>query len=341
MKGNLLNFKSGIRTILVLSIILILQSPSAWASNKRKRAEAKALFHAAYVASGIKAKGSPPFHLKARFKFYGNQFQVAHGTYGELWTSPDQHRISYSVPSASDVYGVSNGQTWRKANPPYTTFMERLVKDAMGWGVDLKIGRPDKIRRIQDEVSGTRHMTCVIPRHKKDSDTFCFDPKSGRLVQWTQPDWRATYQYSDYQPWGRKWVPRKIAIVQSGSPLVQITIKSVAPAGQLSASAFAPPFGADVEKQVTCQKLKGGEPVSKVQPGYPQSAEQHGFTGTVILYGYIGKKGRVHGVRVVQSIAPLLDASAIRAIQKWRFKPIVCQGVPRGLARAFSVHFVP
>lgn len=335
-----MNIKSGIRTILILSIILILQSPTAWASNKRKQAQAKAMFHAAYAASGIKTKSSPPFRLKAEFQFYGNFFKVSHGTFDELWVSDKQRRVSYVTPSARDVYGASNGQLWRKANPPYTTFTERLVKDAMSWDQDLEIGRPYKIKRFKEVVSGTRPMTCVIP-HDKWADTFCFNPRNGRLVQWTQPYWMSTYEYSDYRPWGRKWFPGKITVVQSGTPMIQITVKSVAPAGRLSASDFAPPAGADLRKQLTCPGYKGGYIIKKVQPGYPRSASQRGYGGTVRLYVYVGEKGHVHGAQVIQSVSPFLDASAIRAVQKWRYKPLTCSGVPMGFAMPVSVHFSP
>ena len=336
-----MNVKFCSRSFVILTIIVIVQCIPVYASGNSKQAQAKAMFQAAYDASEIKVKGSPPFHMKTEFQFYGSNFQVAHGSYEELWISPDQHRTSFSVPSGSDVTGVSNGQKWQKSTLPYTIMLETRVESATDPGAGLHYGPPRKIKRIKDEASGTRQMTCVVPRRINDEDEYCFDPQNGRLVRRTDLTWGVAYRYSDYEPWGGKWFPRKIEIVQNGSPLVQIAIKNLTPAGQLGASAFAPPPGAEVEKQVSCRRsqLKGGYVLKEVTPTYPESSVGNGFVGVVELYADIGNQGQIRGLEVIHSLSPELDASALQAVRQWRFKPIVCKGVSRGWTGPIYVRF--
>ena len=331
IKGNPLKDKSGIRTILILAITLVLQSSIARAFGKSKQAQAKALFKAAYAASEIKVKGSPPFHLKAEFQFYGLNFQHTKGSYEEVWISPDQHRTDFSVPSGSDVIVVSNGQRWQKDPLPYKNTVETIVDATTDLGLGLQYGPPREIKSIQDEASGNRQMTCVVPRRKGYEDEYCFDPQNGRLVWRTELMCGVEYRFSDYEPWGGKWVPRKVDVVQNGSPLVQVAIKSLTPPGTLSPSTFAPPPGAEVEKHVSCRidELEGGEIIKHVMPKYPESAKRAGYEGRVSFYADIGKQGQLRGLEVVHSLSPDLDAAALQAMSQWRFKPLVCKGVPR------------
>ena len=250
-RGASLEDKSWTRTVAILAITLVMQSSIASAGGKRKQEQATALFQAAYAASGIEAKGSPPFHLKAQFKFYNSNFQLTNGSYEEIWMSSDRRRTLFSVPSGSDVIGISNGQRWQKSTLPYTTYLENLVNLAMGFGSTLESGPPGKIKRVKDETSGTRHLTCVIPDKSYDA-VSCFDPHSGRLVQRNYPAWNADDQYFDFEPWGGKRFPRKIEIVQNGGPLVRITVEEIVPLGQLNPSTFDPLPGAEVGKVVTC-----------------------------------------------------------------------------------------
>jgi TonB family protein len=43
--------------------------------------------------------------------------------------------------------------------------------------------------------------------------------------------------------------------------------------------------------------------------------------GVIILEAIITAEGNVEDVRVLKSVNPLLDASAVRAVQQWKYKP--------------------
>jgi TonB family protein len=46
----------------------------------------------------------------------------------------------------------------------------------------------------------------------------------------------------------------------------------------------------------------------------------------VILEAIITDQGSVEDVRVLKSVNPLLDASAVRAVQQWKYKPATLNG---------------
>jgi TonB family protein len=65
----------------------------------------------------------------------------------------------------------------------------------------------------------------------------------------------------------------------------------------------------------------------KVQPEYPQLAREAGVDGKVVLAVLVGADGRVRDVKVVKSI-PMLDAAAVYAVWRWRFRPYELRGRP-------------
>ena len=48
--------------------------------------------------------------------------------------------------------------------------------------------------------------------------------------------------------------------------------------------------------------------------------------GVVILEAIITASGSVEEVKVLKSVNPLLDASAVRAVQQWRYRPATLNG---------------
>lgn len=69
-------------------------------------------------------------------------------------------------------------------------------------------------------------------------------------------------------------------------------------------------------------------PVLRVEPAYPRTAIVEGISGWVRLHFTVLPDGSVANVKVVgSSPAGVFDASAVRAVSKWRFKPRVIDGV--------------
>ncbi|HYR46677.1 MAG TPA: TonB family protein [Thermoanaerobaculia bacterium] len=65
---------------------------------------------------------------------------------------------------------------------------------------------------------------------------------------------------------------------------------------------------------------------NRVEPNYPEAARKARMEGVVILEAIITASGSVEEVKVLKSVNPLLDASGVRAVQQWRYKPATLNG---------------
>ena len=65
-----------------------------------------------------------------------------------------------------------------------------------------------------------------------------------------------------------------------------------------------------------------------VEPAYPKAAIAAKIEGTVILEAVIGKDGKIKNVKIIKSLNPLLDQTAVEAIRQWRYTPSTLAGRP-------------
>lgn len=74
---------------------------------------------------------------------------------------------------------------------------------------------------------------------------------------------------------------------------------------------------------------QGATPLVRVDPNYPPRAKQQGIEGFVDLQFTITPAGTISDVRVIHAEPPaIFDREAIRAVQKWRYNPMVEAGTP-------------
>ena len=70
-------------------------------------------------------------------------------------------------------------------------------------------------------------------------------------------------------------------------------------------------------------------PVVRVQPAYPRRAKQAGIEGFVTMEVLIRADGTVTRAKVMESDPPrLFDEAALRAIERWKFRPKIVDGTP-------------
>jgi protein TonB len=74
------------------------------------------------------------------------------------------------------------------------------------------------------------------------------------------------------------------------------------------------------------------------QPSYPPEAKAKGIQGTVHLKMLLGTDGRVKNVQVIDG-DPLLAPAAVRAVQKWTYKPYRKNGKLVEVETTASVNF--
>ena len=81
--------------------------------------------------------------------------------------------------------------------------------------------------------------------------------------------------------------------------------------------------------------------ISEIKPEYPPLARLRGIEGQVVLEAILATDGRIEpDITVVQSIPPL-DAAAITAVRRWRFRPARDRdGAPVRVTLRVPVRFV-
>jgi len=80
--------------------------------------------------------------------------------------------------------------------------------------------------------------------------------------------------------------------------------------------------------------------IYKADPVYPPLAAQARIQGTVRFTAIIGKDGTIQNVQLVSG-HPLLVAAAKEAVQQYRYKPTLLNGMPVEVITTIDVNFVP
>jgi periplasmic protein TonB len=92
----------------------------------------------------------------------------------------------------------------------------------------------------------------------------------------------------------------------------------------LAVQEAAQPKAASVDPARLAASLK---PLKTVPPEYPQSALASGVAGSVLLSFTVDTKGETRDVQVVQSTPRgVFERSAVTAVRRWRYQPLVVNG---------------
>jgi protein TonB len=81
-----------------------------------------------------------------------------------------------------------------------------------------------------------------------------------------------------------------------------------------------------------------GMAISQPQPTYPPIARAAHVQGTVVLHAIISKSGTIEKLTVVSG-PPMLTASAMDAVSRWRYKPYLLNGDPVEVETTINVNF--
>jgi protein TonB len=66
--------------------------------------------------------------------------------------------------------------------------------------------------------------------------------------------------------------------------------------------------------------------VKRTEPEYPEDDRRWRISGIVILQIAIADTGAVGDIRILKSLAPDFDMSAIAAVRQWEFRPAMRDG---------------
>ena len=127
-------------------------------------------------------------------------------------------------------------------------------------------------------------------------------------------------------------------ILPAGLLMLSIAAGAGAMAVAIAPQTTSQPYGQvyKVGKDVSAPKL-----TSSALPEYPESARKAKgkFEGTCVIGLIVDSSGVPHEVHITRSLGPDFDASAIKAVQQYRFNPATLAGEPVAVALSVEVRF--
>jgi TonB family protein len=81
--------------------------------------------------------------------------------------------------------------------------------------------------------------------------------------------------------------------------------------------------------------------VAGALPTYPPGARERGLAGSATVEVWIGEKGEVMDLAIVESAGAILDGALLDAVSQWRFTPARVRGVPVSVRLTVQHHFRP
>jgi TonB family protein len=132
----------------------------------------------------------------------------------------------------------------------------------------------------------------------------------------------------------------KLAGLHFAATVVAVALLAAAPANQTgSAVATESPLSVLQESRVQYEPpqfpdwysihgVRRPVVISKVEAEYTPEARERKVMGEVVLAMWVDTNGRPGRLKVLRSLEPGLDAKAIEAARKWRFKPALKGGKP-------------
>jgi TonB family protein len=318
----------------------ILVASSAFAGKKEREEEGKMLLERATRLSDIRFVGAPAFSLKTKFKVI-NENSTSEGTYTETWLSRGQWRREtllgdmrkIVVADGQDRWTVNNVSSSLSGVSELGFLMEALAPSSEYWRAD----------KIEDREIRSVAARCISTKADSQGSrsALCFAKDNGMLVAKAVPSEvrgrivERTCEYRDYQEFEGKIFPRQIVCFDALRPVFEETVLELSAEPSRDRALFAPPPGA--MKSANCQGIvKPPSPVSTPDPELPQRKTPK---NPVVLGLSIAADGSIRDLRVLQSVDETFDHAAMKAVQKWRFRPATCDGVPIETMISVSVSF--
>jgi TonB family protein len=317
----------------VLSLLLLTLN----ASGKEKPEEqARPLLKSAAERSLLNADRKTPFSLTAAFTVHGLSAKRLDGKYGWLVNSEGDWAKHLSFADYKDLE-IGRGSSVRiKRSVQFQPIQAAIVQNA--FSNPLYIDQAgDVVERFFMTSENHVKLRCADLIRGKSRRTICIDPDQNlRTIAFKSS--RIIYEYSDYKPAGRKFVPHRITAKRGSTTLLEMSVEEVALDSELDSRLPDPPEGAIQRSGCLAPSL----PTLKHSevPGFPMSAPIANFQGQVMIYVLIGSDGTVRNPVVTQTGGESLDSSALEAVRHWQYEPAKCGDTPVEFETEVPVNFI-
>ncbi len=329
------------RTILIKIVCLVVLGSASSAEEIQKHADA--MMQRAREFSDIRSQGALAFRLRATFSFTGEDLATIQGTFTEMWVSNSQWRRETVANDFRRVEVGGSSRLWLldegKSFPVQATRVSGLVQIFPSQSAKFDF------ESTMDRNAQDNSTECAITRgagQKKEKSAFCFDKRSGGLVEKISPEplrnRAADYacQYGAFKTFGNYSFPREIDCFLDGHQKLQVNIVELSAEPSLDTALFTPPAGA-IEMGNCSVKTEHPKPVSTPDPRFPLGSRDR--SAMVALSLIVDAKGKAQDVRVTRSGGKPFDDQAASTVRGWKFKPATCNGEPVGTQISVEINY--
>ena len=317
-----------------VGLLLFVACCGSLSAKDKAEEQGRPLLKAASEQALLHADGSSTFRVKVSFTIRASS-KPFEGTYSWSFNSADDWRKELTLSDYTDVE-IGRGSTVTvKRSLDYKPLPVFWVEGIFENFIYLN-GANDTIDRYFTTSKDHVALRCVELKRVNKPGTVCVDPQSN-VVRADAGELDLTYEYSEYQPTGNKFMPRHVIVKRDGKVILEGNIESL-PVNTENASATSePPAGA--VKRFGCLAPTLPKLANKISPQYPEAARRSGEQGTVIFYVMIASDGSVHRVQLIQTVSQDLDDASQTAIERWQYEPAKCNTVPVDSEVPVTVHF--
>jgi TonB family protein len=316
------------------------------------RAQTKAdyatLLQKAADAEDLRSPGSPPFQLNANLLFTDPYGKKVPGTYVLLWLSPDQWREEIHIDSYIRIRFGGPGKYWQQRSIDFELPHVFELTHMLDIASILRREALFPKGKLKTKTDHGVKLDCVeLPGSSDLPDKeICLDDLSGTLVseKMDPVDEHAlsdltSHEYSNFTKFGGKTLPQTIRGVAGRYSRIEYSVTEIGSPDHPSEALFIPPPNAQPWTKCEFPTDAKNALLQQPMPIYPQVSKDNHVQGNVSLYMVIGEDGVPRNLKVIAAGDRNLASASLQAVQKWRYAPKTCNGVPFAVEDFITVVF--
>jgi len=312
------------KSLVILGIILLLHwvlISLAWASDKES--EGLSLINHGIQLTNLNQSG--PYHMRATLTVVDEAIGKREGTDDVTFSSTERWRCDLHMTGYDETAVFLGHNMYRTRSVGFTP--PSLRQDIKGGVRNLPETLHYKVVRVFNRKIHNVEARCVYQEQKNDQPvevTWCFDPHTGLPLAQLSGNGRRRVEFSNYKPFGDKFVPGMVEVIVDGKQKGKAVIDAIEPGIADSGHIFEPPVGATVRQW--CDNMESPRPISAPRPDIPPAARIG--AGLELTYELtVDAQGKVTSV-IPMAASPYADRIVIETIRDWQLKPAMCDKTP-------------
>jgi hypothetical protein len=303
---------------------------------------AQALLHHARELSDIRSSGAPAFRMRATFSFVGDDLARVEGTYTETWMSDSQWRREILIGNMRylDVGGPDkHWLLFPDAFPPQADRLPLVMAYLPPDDLELTFAS------VSEHVSGDVSADCAVsqPLSGDTRFAFCFEKKSGALLEKTSPEKRPrnlvnfSCEYGKFLKFGDYRFPREAVCFEDRHSSISANVVELSLEPPMDPALFDPPTGS-IELG-RCSGNATPPTITGSSMAFP--APNMDRVSWVRVWFVVDPKGKPQNLRVLRTVAKGSNESASNILHSLHFKSATCDGKPIPMAMTLELPFTP